>query len=160
MMRKKTGAIIIAVFAIQLFTGCVCAFKKTNECNDEQYGPVAIRLAEFSSQVIYYYRNKKQAVPLDFDAIKYIQILRQLPPDQVNQNYVNSIVSKFTISAHAIGDGFSIMLCDKNKKIMEDFANSHNEECRFDLNRVEIRSWNESVGCSFETDWQRFCKIP
>ena len=137
-MRERTAAIIIVIIIIQILSGCVCTFKKTDLCNDEKYGPVAIRLAELSSQVVYYYRSKKKVVPPDFDAKQFTQILSQLPADQVNQKDVDLILSNFTVNVRSINDGFSIMLCEKSKKIMEKFANSHNDECKFDLNRVEV----------------------
>jgi hypothetical protein len=154
-MRKTTLAIIALLFLI----GCHCWFIKSEACNDEKYGPVAIRLSEFSSQVIYYYRGKKQAVPQNFDAQQFVLILRQLPADQVQQKDVDSMVSTFKMEAHAIDGGFSVMLCEKNgKKLMEDFASPHGSEYEFALNEVEIKSWNENIPCSFEVNWQKYCR--
>jgi hypothetical protein len=156
-MRKKALTIIVLL----LVTGCCCWFKNCEVCNDEKYGPVAINLSEFSSQVIYHYLSRKQAVPRNFDENQFIQILRNLPADQVKQKDVDSMESRFDIKAHAIDGGFSVMLCEeKGKKLMEDFASPHDSECRFDLNSVEIKSWNENVDCSFEVDWQKYCKKP
>jgi hypothetical protein len=160
MMKKVTATLIIVLFISPVMSGCTCLFKKAAGCNDEQFGPVAIRLADFSSQVVYYYRSKKESVPADFNETIFIQILKQLPPDQVIQKDVDSLVSKFTISAHAVATGFSVMLCKNDKKIMEDFADSHTDECKFDLNRVEIRSWNDSAACSFDPNWRQYCEKP
>ncbi len=156
-MRQK---IIVVIISLLLLSSCTCLFKKPEACNDEKYGPVAIRLSDFSSQIIYYYRDKKESVPPDFDGGKFIQILKQLPPDQVNQKDVDSITSQFRVEAHSVNSGFSVMLCEHGKKIMEDFASSRDSECRFDLKRVEITSWNTSVPCSFEVNWQQYCIEP
>lgn len=153
--------ITIVVIIVLLLSGCACLFKKPEVCNDEKYGPAAIRLSEFSSQVIYYYRAKKQVVPSDFDERQFVQILKQLPPDQVNQKDVDSMVSTFKIEAHTVDSGFSVMLCEKNgKKLMEDFASPKDMRCRFELNQVEIKSWNESTPCLFGVNWQQYCNKP
>ncbi len=147
----------LAMVAVLLVTGCA-GLQKQEESNNAEYGPMAIRLSEFSSQVIYYYRGKKQSVPVDFDEKQFLSILRQMPVDQVNQQDVESMESKSTVKAHAVDSGFSVMLCDKSgRKLMEDFASPHDSECRFDLNRVEIKSWNEDKPCSFEENWRQFC---
>jgi len=156
LMRKITVAIIVLL----VLSGCSCLLKKADVCNSDKYGPVAIRLSDFSSQIIYYYRDKRQTVSQDFDGNQFIRILKQLPPDQVNQKDVDYMISNFSVTAHSVNGGFSVMLCKDNKKIMEDFASPHDAECRFDLNRVEIQSWNESMPCSFEVNWQKYCKKP
>jgi hypothetical protein len=153
---RKTALMIITILFL---AGCHCWFSRSKECNDEKYGPVAIRLSEFSSQVIYYYRSKNQAVPQDFDAQQFMLILKQLPPDQIQQKDVDSMISKFKIEAHGIDGGFSVMLCEKNgKKLMEDFASPHGSKYEFALNEVEIKSWNENIACSFEADWQKYSR--
>jgi hypothetical protein len=133
--------------------------KSAEVCNDEKYGPTDIRLSEFSRQVVYYYHAKKQIVPADFDEKQFVQVLRQLPADQVDQKEVDSMMVTFKMKARAINDGFSVMLCDEtDKKIMEDFANHPSSECRFDLKTVEIKTWNENKPCTFEGDWRKYCK--
>jgi len=142
-----------------LLASCTCLLKTTEVCNNEKYGPTDIRLSEFSRQVVYYYHAKKQVIPTDFDEKQFVQVLRRLPSDQVDQKEVDSMIAAFEMKAHAINDGFSVMLCDKtNKKIMEDFANYPSTECRFDLNTVEIKSWNEDKPCAFEKGWRKYCK--
>jgi hypothetical protein len=155
-MRKITAVII----TLLLLSGCTCLLKKTEVCNNETYGPVVIRLSDFKSQIIYYYRDKRQIVPLDFDGDQFTRILKQLPPDQVNQKDVDYMISNFKVAAHRVNGGFSVMLCKDSKKIMEAFANPKDAECRFDLTLVEIQSWNENMPCSFEVNWQQYCKKP
>jgi len=70
------------------------------------------------------------------------------------------MISNFKVAAHRVNGGFSVMLCKDSKKIMEAFANPKDAECRFDLTLVEIQSWNENMPCSFEVNWQRYCKKP
>jgi hypothetical protein len=153
-MRKLT----LAIIAVLLISGCA-GMHKPEDHNNAEYGPMAIRLSEFSNQVIYYYQGKKQAIPTDFDASKFVGILRQLPPDQVSKKDVDSMVSMSVVKAHVVGAGFSVMLCDENgRKLMEDFASPHHSDCRFDLNRVEIQSWNENKPCSFEDNWKQYCQ--
>ncbi|MGO9377484.1 MAG: hypothetical protein ACLP29_02890 [Dissulfurispiraceae bacterium] len=155
---RKTAVIIITFL---LLTSCTCLLKSSEVCKDEKYGPTEIRLSEFSRQVVYYYHAKKQVIPANFDENQYVQVLRQLPSDQVDQKDVDSMVATFKMTAHAINDGFSVMLCDNpDKKIMEDFANHPSSPCRFDLKTVEIKSWNENNPCTFEMDWRKYCSPP
>jgi hypothetical protein len=149
--------ITIATIILLLLPSCTCLVKNREACNNERYSPVAIRLSDFSSQIIYYFQNRKQVIPSDFDGKQFVMILKQLPPDQVNRKDLDSIVSHFQVDAHSINGGFSVMLCKGDQKIMEDFASPHSSECTFNLNQVEIRSWNKSVQCSFEASWQQYC---
>jgi hypothetical protein len=155
---RRNAVIIITIL---LLTSCTCLLKSTEVCNDEKYSPTDIRLSDFSRQVVYYYHAKKQVVPADFDEKQFVQVLRQLPADQVDQKEVDSMVAAFNIKAHAVNEGFSVMLCNStDKKIMEDFANHPSSACKFDLKTVEIKSWNESKPCSFEENWQQYCQKP
>ena len=153
-MRKQALALVVVL----LISGCV-GLHKSEDRNNAEYGPIAIRLSEFSSQVVFYYQEKKQVIPTDFDEKQFIRILRQLPSDQVSQKDVDKMLSISKVKSRAVAEGFSVMLCDENdRKLMEDFAGPYHVDCRFDLNRVEIKSWNENKPCSFEGDWQQYCR--
>ncbi len=155
-MKNRASAAIIVIL---LLTGCTCVLHKTGECENKKYGPIAIRLSEFSRQVVYYYKDKEQPIPANFDGKEFVSLLRKLPPDQVSQKDLDSMNSKFKIFARKVDSGLSVMLCDENNdKLMEDFASPPGSKCRFDLNSVEIKSWSKNIPCSFEEHWSQYCK--
>lgn len=157
MSEGTLGEIIMAMTILLLLSSCACLPNNRAVCNNNKYRPVAARLSDFSSQIVRYFQNRKQTVPSNFDGEQFVMILRQLPPGLVNRKDVDSIASGFRVEAHRIEGGFSVMLCEDDQKIMEDFAGLDASGCRFSPNRVEVKSWNKYVPCSFEMSRQQYC---
>lgn len=157
MSKGTLGKIVMALSMLLALSSCACLPNNQAVCNNNKYGLVAARLSEFSSQIISYFQNRKQTVPSDFNGKQFVMILKQLPPDRVNRKDVDSIASRFKVEAHRIEGGFSVMLCEDGRKIMEDFAGLDASGCRFSPNQVEVKAWNKYVPCSFEMSRQQYC---
>lgn len=133
---------LIAPMFTLLFSG---AFADENEIHSAAAGFIPI----LNQKVAGYFLV--QGVPSDFKVDDYRKALEEtchLSP--VLQKQVALIFDHYEVFPRKVGEGFSVMYCDREKKtkIMEDF--SCNVTC------VEVKSYkiSNSVTCQFEKDWQ------
>ena len=149
----KKGLLLLIV--ILSFSGCFsCSQHSAKEEATIEYSKVEIDLSDFSKKITGFYMGKGESVPDNFDEKRFFEILHEVYPDQAK---VEFITKSFTVKAHHIENGYSVMLCDQktSNKIMEDAASP-----KCGLSRVEVRYWEDrkKMPCVFETDWAQYCK--
>ena len=143
---KKLIVILILGLVI---TGCghVETYAGNNAATIKKYAKTEVILSDISKKITgYYYLT---GIPSDFNGKQFIEFLDKHYPDKAAVELIES----YKIHARAIGNGYSVMLCDQNgRKIMEDFS------CTLD--KVDVRYWDkeEFHPCQFEDNWQQFCK--
>lgn len=148
-MEDKLKKILVLLFLFLISLGCFHININTN--NENNYSQIEILLADFSKKITAYYTNQNQPIPTNFDENEFIKTIEKIYPDK---NKIELIKNKYKIKARAIGQDYSIVLCntDTNSKLMEDFS------CT--LNKVDIRYWDKEGRhfCEFEEKWQKYCE--
>lgn len=127
-----------------------CAHVQTIEEKEHIYAPVESSLYKINQKVASYYLTTE--IPYEFNDVQYKAAVTEICYSNPNcLKQAQTIFDFYSISVRKVGDMFSLMLCDKEKKwkIMEDFSCNNT--------RVEIQSWKNDIKipCKYEENWER-----
>ncbi len=139
------GLQVIALMAMGILAFCntACA------TDEKHHAPAAAFVPLLNQKVEAYFLVK--GIPSDFTFSDYKKALEEKCfPFPACRQQAEELFNRYEIVPRKIGDGFSVLYCDKGTKtkVMEDF--SCNSTC------VEVQTFktSESTPCLHETDWQ------